>query len=228
MRKWIVFTVLALAGAAADLWSKDVVLRKVLLNQEMAVVDGFFYFGHLYNEGIVFGKFQNLKSVWLIVSIVAVPVIVAIFASMKDPRWLLTVSLGLILGGTLGNLYDRAKFGKVRDFIKFTYKAGKVEHPWPLFNLADAYICAGVLLLSAEMVFFDEKKRKKLRDEKAAKAAAAAAAVAASAPTAPMPVDPEAPTVHDGVKPKPCVSCGMPVDPSSTACAKCGAPKAHA
>ncbi|MBI2901536.1 MAG: signal peptidase II [Planctomycetes bacterium] len=184
MTRWLVFVLLAAVTAGADLWSKDVVLRKVPPNQERVVIPGYFAFGHIYNEGIVFGKFQDMKGLWLVVSVVAVPVILAIFASVKNPRWILTVSLALILGGTIGNLYDRAKFGKVRDFIKFSYTAGKVEHPWPLFNLADAYICAGVLLLSAEMVFFDEKKKKKLQEEKAARAAAIAAP--AAAPTEPM------------------------------------------
>ncbi len=193
MRKWILFSILALAGAGVDLWSKTTVLRKVKQNDELKIIDGYFSFGHIYNEGIVFGKFQDMKGLWLIVSILAVPVIVAIFASVKSPRWILTASLGLILGGTLGNLYDRAKFGKVRDFIKFSYTAGRVEHPWPLFNLADAYICAGVLLLSVEMVFFDEKKKKKLQEAKAAAAAAKQAAANPAPPAAPEPPPPGEP-----------------------------------
>lgn len=195
VKRWIVFSVLALSGAAADLASKTMVLARVPEFGEQQIIPGYFSFGHVYNEGIVFGKFQDAKKVWLIVSLVAVPAIVAIYASVKNPRWLLTITLGLILAGTLGNLYDRWQFGKVRDFIKFSYDA---DHVWPLFNLADAYICAGVLLLSLEMIFFDDKKKKKLQDEKAARATAAAAAAVAPAPAPPpaateaKPVDPPA------------------------------------
>lgn len=189
VKRWLVFAAIALAGAAADYASKKMVLARVPEFGEVQVIPGYLAFGHVYNEGIVFGKFQDAKKVWLIVSIVAVPAIIAIYASVKNPRWLLTITLGMILAGTLGNLYDRADIGKVRDFIKFSYDA---EHVWPLFNLADAYICAGVLLLSLEMIFFDDKKKKKLQDEKAAKAAAAAPAAA----PAPAPAEPEKPAAE--------------------------------
>ncbi|MDP6959776.1 MAG: signal peptidase II, partial [Planctomycetota bacterium] len=113
-------------------------------------------------EGIVFGMFSDSKKIWLIVSILAVPIIVGVFASVKNPRWIYVVTMGLILAGTLGNLYDRAAYEKVRDFIKFSYDS---EHVWPLFNLADSYICMGVLLLSVEMIFFDEKKKEKWKEK---------------------------------------------------------------
>ena len=161
MRHWILFLSIALCGAAADLASKQIVHDRVPFQEEMQVVDDWLAFGHIYNEGIVFGKFSGAKKIWLIVSILAVPIIVGVFAAVKNPRWMLVVTMGLILAGTIGNLYDRAAFGKVRDFIKFTYDS---THVWPLFNLADSYICMGVLLLSVEMIFFDEKKKAKRKE----------------------------------------------------------------
>jgi signal peptidase II len=181
MRRWLVFSFLALLGATADWGSKSLALKKVPEHGEHVVIPGYFSIGHLYNEGIVFGKFQNAKKIWLIVSILAVPAIVGIFASMKNPRWIFTVSLGLILAGTLGNLYDRWEFGKVRDFIKFSYDA---EHVWPLFNLADAYICAGVMMLSVEMIFFDDKKKQKIQEAVAAHEAKSQTVVSPQTPVA--------------------------------------------
>jgi signal peptidase II len=162
MRHWILFLVIALFGAGIDLYSKTVVLDKVPFQEEIEIIPGYLSFGHIYNEGIVFGMFSDSKKIWLIVSILAVPIIVGVFASVKNPRWIYVVTMGLILAGTLGNLYDRAAYEKVRDFIKFTYDS---KHVWPLFNLADSYICMGVLLLSVEMIFFDEKKKQKWKEK---------------------------------------------------------------
>ncbi len=162
MRHWILFLVIALFGAGIDLYSKTAVLDKVPYQEEIEIIPGYLSFGQIYNEGIVFGMFSDSKKIWLIVSILAVPIIVGVFASVKNPRWIYVVTMGLILAGTLGNLYDRAAYEKVRDFIKFSYDS---EHVWPLFNLADSYICMGVLLLSVEMIFFDEKKKEKWKEK---------------------------------------------------------------
>ncbi len=210
MARWIVFAVVALVAAAADLESKRLAHLRVPFQEEVVMIPRYFAIGHIYNEGIVFGKFQGAKKLWLVVSILAVPAIVAIFASVKNPRWILTISLALILGGTLGNLYDRAKFGKVRDFIKFSYDP---HHVWPLFNLADAYICAGVMLLLVEMVFFDEKKKQRL------KAAAAARSAPAPAPAVVPLLGPPVAETH-----RFCANCGTPFPARQDQCPKCGIP----
>ena len=103
------------------------------------------------------------KTVWKYIAVAAVPVILAIFFTVRKPKWILTISLGMILGGTIGNMYDRVftDLHEVRDFIKFIYwTPWKGRAVWPLFNLADAFICVGVFLLTVEMMFFDEKKKK--------------------------------------------------------------------
>jgi len=159
-RLW--FVALSLVAAALDLWTK----RTAFLNipeggLEVPVIEGFFSFGRTTNKGIVFGLFPQAGPVFLVISVLAVPAILAIFLSIKKPRWVLTAALALILGGTLGNMYDRVfNEGHVRDFIKFYYG----QKVWPLFNLADSCICIGVLLLSLEMLFFDDKKKPKVED----------------------------------------------------------------
>ena len=161
MRHAGVFAAVALIGATLDLWTKTwacgglEIPGHVSPGQEIIVIPQFFSIGHTRNPGIIFGLLPQAKLIFLIVSILAVPAIVAIFASVRKARWIPTLALGLILAGTLGNLYDRAVFEEVRDFIKFSYR----DHIWPLFNLADSYILIGVLLLSIEMIFFDEKKK---------------------------------------------------------------------
>jgi signal peptidase II len=161
MQHRIWFIAVALLAAALDLWTKQAAFANNPYGVEVQVIEGFFSFGKTTNRGIVFGLFPAAGPVFKIVSILAVPAILFIFLSMKKPRWVLTASLALILGGTLGNMYDRLAFNEVRDFIKF-YHGEKI---WPLFNLADSCICVGVLLLTLEMLFFDEKKKAKAEDK---------------------------------------------------------------
>jgi signal peptidase II len=90
------------------------------------------------------------------------------------------ISLGMILAGTIGNMVDRVSFGAVRDFIKVYYRSSEgAEKVWPLFNLADSFICVGVFLLSIEMLFFEEKKTP-----------SAAPAIASGPATPPAPAEP--------------------------------------
>lgn len=154
-RSWWLFLLIAAAGAAADIESKNLAHAKVRSGGEHFVVRGYFSIRHDYNEGIVFSQFQKAGKLWLIVTAVSVPIVAGLFAFSTTRRTLWTVALGLILGGTLGNLYDRVFFGKIRDFLRFIYDA---HHSWPVFNLADSWIVAGALLLAVEMIFFDRKR----------------------------------------------------------------------
>src|ERR1051325_626111 len=135
----------------------------------------------------MFGMGGNAKIIWKFIAVAAVPVILIIFYTVRKPKWILTISLGMILAGTLGNMYDRVftDAHEVRDFIKFYYRpAAGGEKVWPLFNLADAFICVGVFLLTIEMMFFDEKK--KPADPPPSPAAAAPPQIPPSAPPGPV------------------------------------------
>ena len=157
MRHAALFFAIAVSGAALDLLSKHLAFLHVPDYHEVAVVDGLLSIGHTTNRGVVFGKFGNMPQLWLVVSIAAVPAIIGIHFWGRRPKpWIQTISLGMILAGTIGNMVDRIAFGAVRDFIKFYWRTQ--DKVWPLFNLADSYICVGVFLLSVEMMFFEEKK----------------------------------------------------------------------
>ena len=160
LRHGAVFAAIALSGAALDLWTKHLAFFHNPWGLDIPVIEGFFSFGKTRNPGVVFGLGPGMQTFWKIVSVAAVPALIALFLSGRRPRWILTVTLGMILAGTLGNMADRlGPEGSVRDFLKFYVVLDGVPRPWPLFNLADAYICVGVFLLTLEMVLFDEKKK---------------------------------------------------------------------
>jgi len=89
-----------------------------------------------------FALFSLVMSVVLVVWLLRIP----------GKERLQSLAISLILGGALGNLYDRARYGFVVDFIDVYYK----NHHWPVFNLADSAICIGAVLLLIE--FFIAKK----------------------------------------------------------------------
>ncbi|MBV8880656.1 MAG: signal peptidase II [Planctomycetaceae bacterium] len=163
LRHSLLFFAVAIAGAGLDLLTKHLAFEHIQRYQEVTIIDGWFAYGRTTNPGVVFGMGAGAKKIWLAVSVLAVPVILAIFYTVRKPKWILTIALGMILAGTLGNMYDRVftPVQEVRDFIKFYYRpATGSEKVWPLFNLADAFICVGVFLLTIEMMFFDERNRK--------------------------------------------------------------------
>ena len=114
------------------------VVRDQLLFRESFPSDGFFRFTHIFNTGSAFGIFrdQNTPLIW--VSIIGIGILIMIYRSQKVPSPLLRFSLGLQIGGALGNLIDRIRLGHVTDFVDVG--------AWPVFNLADASIITGLVL----------------------------------------------------------------------------------
>jgi signal peptidase II len=95
------------------------------------------------------------KPFFILVSIVAVVVIVSMYRKLDVKQRALKWGLPLVLGGALGNLVDRIRYGKVIDFIDVVYWKSATKGPmhWPTFNVADIAICVGVLLMAIDFVF---------------------------------------------------------------------------
>lgn len=111
------------------------------------VFSSWFHFKPGYNTGAVFGLGSEMP--WLIyVSTLVALGCVGYFVYQCRAKGLWYFSpLGLILGGAVGNLADRFRIGAVRDFIDWFVVIDGEKHPWPTFNVADAFICVGVGLL---------------------------------------------------------------------------------
>ena len=153
------FGALALAGAGLDLLTKTLAFA-LPLHRELNVIPGWFGLETAHNPGVVWSIGQGAHTLWLVVSILAVPLIGWIFVKSRK-TWTTTICLGMIEAGTLGNGWDRIFHPGVRDFIKCYYvRANDLPAVWPLFNLADSFIVVGVILLSIELYFFEEKKTK--------------------------------------------------------------------
>jgi len=97
-------------------------------------------FTHTTNSGAAFGIFPNQGSFFMLVAVIVVIAILIYYRNLPAGNWLMRLSLGLQLGGAVGNLIDRVRYGYVIDFIDIGF--------WPIFNLADASIVIGVVLLA--------------------------------------------------------------------------------
>jgi len=97
----------------------------------------------VHNRGAAFGILKNQLFVFVIISLLAIALILYHLKDRKKSR-LSSISLSLILGGAVGNLIDRLRFGFVIDFLDFRV--------WPVFNIADSAITIGVVLLSWELL----------------------------------------------------------------------------
>lgn len=152
------FAAVALVLAGLDLLTKGIVFHRLPEHGETPVIREFFSIGCEFNPGVIWSFGQKAKWLWLVVSVLAIPLIAWIFVRSRK-TWTATICLGMIEAGTIGNCVDRVFYGAVRDFIKF-YNLPRIG-TWPLFNIADSCIVVGVILLSIEMYFFDEKKAAK-------------------------------------------------------------------
>lgn len=95
---------------------------------------------HTTNSGAAFGIFPNQGSLFILIAVVVVLAIVLYQRRLPAGGWLIRLTLGLQLGGAVGNLLDRLHYGYVIDFIDIGF--------WPIFNLADASIVMGVAILA--------------------------------------------------------------------------------
>ncbi len=138
-----------------DIWTKWLVMRRIDLHEAIPVIPDFFQLVHVRNTGAAFGLGANADSrlvpLLLNVGAIAVFCVVVVYAlrSAVSDR-LLQTGLHLILGGAIGNLLDRFRFGYVVDFLDVYVGT----HHWPAFNVADSAICIGIGLL-----FFDMRKK---------------------------------------------------------------------
>ncbi len=159
VNRFVVFSSLAIIGAAADLWTKDAVFHWRGLPGQSDVwwlVDGYAGIETAVNIGAVFGLGAGQGMVFAALSVVAaIAIFIWLFWFGAARLWWLTVAMGCVLGGIIGNLYDRLglwwtpglpvewKSG-VRDWILWQLND---DYKWPNFNIADSLLVCGAAML---------------------------------------------------------------------------------
>jgi signal peptidase II len=151
--RWLMLSIasfIVLVDRITKLW----IIAHIKQGQAIAVIPRIFRLTHVVNTGAAFSIFEGASSPALVrnlligFSIVAVTVVLALIWKMGRRATLTSVALALILGGAIGNLYDRIRFAYVVDFLEVHI----VHYHWPDFNVADSAIVVGACLLLLEML----------------------------------------------------------------------------
>lgn len=153
-----VYLLIALIIVLLDRWTKYTVARRIALYAHIQVIPGFFRLTHTENTGAAFSLFADSNAPWktgmlIAFSVVALAVVSVLLWKNNHAHILTGVALSLILGGAIGNLWDRVLRGRVVDFLLFYIG----RYQWPVFNLADSAIVVGAALLVLEIIFGQEK-----------------------------------------------------------------------
>jgi signal peptidase II len=126
-----------------DRISKFIIQSTMYEGESIPIFSNIFSLSYIKNEGIAFGLFPNHGQILVIMSLLTIGIILFILFRLKDMTFWIACAFGLVLGGAIGNLWDRIQLGGVIDFIDIGFKAWR----WPAFNIADSCICVGVLML---------------------------------------------------------------------------------
>ena len=142
----------AVAVVLADQASKWFVTQRIVLHETVTVIPGFFLLTHVVNRGAAFGLLSDSEwnvAILILFSLAALAVVTTLLWRNSHRVSTTGFGLALILGGAVGNLWDRLLDGHVVDFLDF-HLGG---YHWPAFNVADSAIVVGALLLVAEILF---------------------------------------------------------------------------
>ena len=151
--KYLFLFVISSALIVIDQYTKFMVTLHIPLSYSINVVEGFFNLTHVRNSGVAFGIFSEQNSelkpyLLIFVSIIAIIAILVIFHQTERERRLAQGGLVLVFSGAIGNLIDRVLHKEVIDFIDIFFN----NRHWPAFNVADACITIGVILLAADLL----------------------------------------------------------------------------
>ena len=144
--RYRVFSIAAVLALLADQLTKVWARGSLPFGRPVKFLGGFWDWELSFNPGSAFGLFNTVDSARIFLSVIAIAACIAIVVMLKrsrdDHSWG-AAAYGLIFAGALGNVIDRLIYGKVTDFV--LWHAG--EHRWPQFNVADAALVAGIIIL---------------------------------------------------------------------------------
>ena len=129
----------ALIIVLTDQLTKFFIRKNFKLNESIPIIKNIFHLTYITNTGSAFGLFKNFNLFFIIFSIIVIIVILYFIKKVKENEKFIQFAVGLLLGGTIGNLIDRIAYGSVIDFIDFRI--------WPVFNVADSAVTISVILL---------------------------------------------------------------------------------
>lgn len=150
------YYIIIIVAVLLDQIVKYMIRTNMDLYESIPIIGGVFHITYIQNTGAAFSMFSGHTGILALVTvIITIGILVYLFKLRKDGHWALMLSLSLIVAGGLGNIVDRVSLKYVVDFLDLRV--------WPIFNLADVYVCCGCGLLVA-YVFFVEPRLNAQKD----------------------------------------------------------------
>ena len=140
----ITFAVLAVSAFVADRLTKEWILGSLAVGESRHFLGNIIYLTFVHNRGGAFGLFVSFSFIFKAMGVIVPLVILIFFKKLLEKGWGWVIAASLIMGGALGNLYDRILYGYVVDFIDIRV--------WPIFNVADIAITIGIGILFITLV----------------------------------------------------------------------------
>lgn len=154
--KKLIYT-LGMSFMLLDQIIKLLVTKNMNLFQEITIIPKFFSLYYLKNTGAAFSIFGNKTLFLIIISIISLIVLKNYIEKLKRVTNLTIISLGIMLGGIMGNLFDRILYKSVIDYLSFNF----FGYSFPVFNLADIGITIGAILLIIDLILEEKEENKK-------------------------------------------------------------------
>lgn len=153
-----VFLLSLLVVYPLDQITKAMVNAKIHYADRIEVIPGFFDLTHVRNGGGAFsffadGPLEQRMAFFIGTTMIAICLLLVFYRKLEDHEVLSATALGVVLGGAIGNLTDRVRFGEVIDFLDVHLTN---SYTWPTFNVADSAIVIGVILLVIEIFLAEE------------------------------------------------------------------------
>lgn len=153
--KKLIYTI-SLITVLLDQIIKYIVMSNMTLHQEIKLIPNFFSLYYLKNTGAAFSILGNKTIILILVSIFCLIIIKNAIKKMKRVNTLTIISLGIMTGGIIGNLFDRILYKSVIDYLSFNI----FNYNFPVFNLADIGITVGAILLIIDLIIEEKEKKK--------------------------------------------------------------------
>jgi signal peptidase II len=153
----VFYYILAVFVICLDQFTKWLIVSRMSFGDSITIINNVLYITSHRNQGAAWGILQGQMWLFYVITLIVIGAIVYYIQRSAKGNYLLGISLGLMLGGAIGNFIDRVWRKEVVDFIH-TFIFG---YNFPVFNIADSALCIGVILLMIQMLLEERKAKEK-------------------------------------------------------------------
>lgn len=151
----MVYIIIGIAALILDIVTKHWAVTNIMGTNGVPIIEDIFHLTYLENRGVAFGMMQDMRAVFVTMSIIVLFILALYFYRVRNKNVWLKLGTALIYSGSIGNMIERVTKGYVVDFLDF-----RIIN-FPIFNIADIAVCIGAGALIIHFIFFADNDNKK-------------------------------------------------------------------